>query len=71
MFERDAGPFDYLEQQIAMSDGYTITQLNANESVRTRCCYGPDSCNPSSDNYFFYICCWNCMCPCLPHGAHY
>jgi len=65
MFEHDAGPLSRLEEQIAMSDGYTITHLNANESVRTRCCYGPDSCNPSSNNFFFYICCWNCMCPCL------
>lgn len=38
MFEHDAGRLHYLEEQIAMSDGYTTTHLNANASVRTRCC---------------------------------
>mmetsp|Transcript_37804 Transcript_37804/g.55527 ORF Transcript_37804/g.55527 Transcript_37804/m.55527 type:complete len:134 (-) Transcript_37804:55-456(-) len=71
MFEHDAGPFHHLQEQIAMADGYTVTHLNATDSVQTRCCYGPDSCNPTSDNFFFYICCWNCACPCMPTGAHY
>jgi len=66
-----AGPFQHIEQQIAMANGFTITQLNENQYIQTRCCYGPDSCNPMSHNFCFYICFWNCVCPCLPTEPHY